>query len=194
MSVDAVLENGSILTRSEERFQLFRFGEVKERFENGIFVRVLEVVVNDIDYHHVQGSDGLVFQSPGEREREKRRKAFTKVEIIKDFPNDLVRLWSGLTVQHSPLLTQLVRLVFPSLESSRVNDGRLDHFGTWENSPSDGVRTGDSVGTEVARFVDAVVSDRRREVEHREEGFDVFGRAEELEVSLVFHEKTKGGQ
>jgi hypothetical protein len=39
----------SVLSGSEERLELFLLGEVEERLEDGIFVRVFEVVVNDVD-------------------------------------------------------------------------------------------------------------------------------------------------
>jgi hypothetical protein len=79
------------------------------------------------------------------------------MEIVEDLANDLVRLGSVLAVEHRPLVSKFVLLVLPRLKGGRVNDGRLNDFGTGENSPSYGVRSGNGVGTEVARFVDAVV-------------------------------------
>jgi hypothetical protein len=39
----------SILGGSEERLELFLLGEVEERLEDGIFMRIFEIVVNDVN-------------------------------------------------------------------------------------------------------------------------------------------------
>lgn len=122
----------SIVGGSEERLKLSFLGEVKEWLEDCIFIGVFEIVIDDVH----------------------------EMEVVEDFANDFVGLWGGLTIEESPLLTQLVGFVFPGLESGRVDDGRLNDFGTGEDSPRHGVWSGDRVRAEVARLVNAVVGDR----------------------------------
>lgn len=121
----------------------------------------------------------------GEEERGR-----TEVELVKDRLDQLRRLRRRLAVQLRPLATELVRLVFPRLEGSRVDDGRLNNLSAREYSPGNGVRAGSGVGAEVTLLVDGVVGDGRAVVEDVEELVDVLGRAEELDVGLF--ERAQG--
>jgi hypothetical protein len=66
VTVDSVLSGSG---RGGERLELCLFGEVEERLENGVLVRVLEVVVYDVDW--VRGNTSQLNALFGRNERRK---------------------------------------------------------------------------------------------------------------------------
>ena len=64
-------------------------------------------------------------------------------------------------VQHGPLVTELVRLIFPCHEADGLDDRRLNDLLAGEYTPRNGIRAfGVVVRLQVSALVDRVVRDR----------------------------------